>query len=246
MIVNLAPKALHVTKQESATTKTTIVHQVITAKQVLTRSRHVSQVPSDLLRVRPPSDRSATPIVTDKLHASYVQPASTAQTRLNLSPNCAGLELTAPLEVVSRSFATQVTTVSLAQVSKLSALQASSARVERKESGSASSVLIAQLNHELNSHALVAHMDQVIPITLIKNLPVLHVDEAFSLCRMVMRLLNKDVKIARQVTFALVEQAQKRLVVRDATVVTSAPWDITAQWVHLSPYLAQLVSTLST
>ena len=245
MIVNLAQKALHVTKQELATTKTITALQDTTVQRVHTRSNHVSQVPLDPLKERHRSDQSATPTVTDKLLASFVQPVSTAQTRLNQFPDCANLELIAHPVVVSQSFATQVTTVLQVQVSKLFALQDSSAKEEKKKYGSANSVPIVRPNQELNSHALVAHMDLETPITLMRNLHVMHVEEAFTLCRTVMRLLSRDVKIAHQVMSAPVEQAQKSPEVRDVTEVISVPQDITAQLDHSSPHPALSASILS-
>ena len=230
MTVNLAPKVQLAIKLESATSKTTIVHQDITATKAHTKSRPANQELSDHRKELHEWALSAMQTdIAKKLPALYAPPAFTALTKLNQYLDCANQELTVPLAVASPRFATLVSIVLQARESRLLAHPASTAREVNRECGSVSSALIALLRREQRLLVLVVLTGQAIQTISTNPLLVIHVAEAFTLCRTVMLHLSRDAKIAPQDTSAPAEPVRKSHEMYLLMAVTSVLWDITAR-----------------
>ena len=172
----------------------------------------MSQALSAHLKEQHAPDQSAMRIDTGQRRlVSLAQLVSTALTKPSPSLSCASLVPTVPQEADSLSNATQVTTVLLVQVSRLSAPLASTAKAVKKKCTSANSAPIVKLHLPSNNLVPVELMALETLTTLMLSLPATHVEEAFILCRMTTPHLSSDVKIALLALFALEELAKKSL-----------------------------------
>jgi len=172
----------------------------------------VSQALSVLQKEQHAPDQSATRTDTGRRRlVSLAQLVSTARTKALRSLSCASPAPTVLPGVGSLSNATQVTTASLAQVSRLSAPLVSTAKVVKKKCTSANSAPIAKLNLPSRHPVLVELMALETLTTLMLSLLVTLVEEASILYRMMTLHQSSDAKTALLATFARAELAKKSL-----------------------------------